>query len=164
MRIKGVFDGEFATSFRPGVGTARFPSGIANDNNPAIVVDLGEETDVTAVELWTRGPGERQGSINEAYRASPSYITNVKVYVSSDPQCWEGTGEFLLQGTNLITAAKSYWGEALVDYNWAVINPDSRPCTLTFPTANRGRYVVIWYTKNANQADIWELFVFGNRE
>ncbi|MDR1171153.1 MAG: DUF1735 domain-containing protein [Bacteroidales bacterium] len=169
-RIAGVFDGDFDTSWRPGVGAASYPSGIANDNNPAIVVDLGAETDVTAVEIWTRGPGERQGSRTEFYRTSPSppnplsYITNVKVYVSSDEQCWEAaSGEFLVQGPAVITAAKGYWGEALVDYNWATDNPNSAPCTLTLPNSTRGRYVIVWYSKNANMADLWELFVYGNR-
>jgi hypothetical protein len=162
-RIAGVFDGNFDNSWRPGVGSASFPSGIANDNSPAIVVDLGAETDVSAVELWTRGPGERQGSRNETYRTSPSYITNLKIYVSSDNQSWEGNGEFLLQGTTLITTAKSYWGNALVNYNWGSDNPNSAPCTFTLPTGTKVRYIIIWFTKSANQADIWELFVYGNR-
>ncbi|MDR0574007.1 MAG: DUF1735 domain-containing protein [Tannerella sp.] len=164
-RIAGIFDGDFDTSWRPGVGSASFPGGIANDNNPAIVTDLGKETDVTAVEFWTRGPGERQGSRTETYRASPSYIRNVKIYVSSDSQCWEAAnGEFLIQGTSLMTSAKSYWGESLVDYNWETDNPDSAPHTFRLPGNTIGRYVVIWYSKSANQADIWELFVYGKRE
>ena len=163
-RIAGLFDGDFDISWRPGVGAASFPSGIGNDNNPAIVVDLGTTTDVSAVEIWTRGPGERQGSRNETYRASPSYITNLKVYVSSDDQCWESAnGEFLLQGTTLITGAKSYWGDALIDYNWQENNPNSAPLTLNLPGSTKGRYVIIWYSKSANQADLWELFIFGNR-
>ncbi|MDR3308404.1 MAG: DUF1735 domain-containing protein [Tannerella sp.] len=166
VRIAGVFDGDFDTSWRPGVGSASYPSGIGNDNRPAIVVDLGAETDVTAVELWTRGDGQRQGSRTETYSGG-AYIQNLKIHVSSDDQCWEeANGEFLLQGTALITAAKSYWGNALLDYNWKNDNPDSAPCTLTLPTTARGRYVIIWYGENkrANQADIWELFIYGLRQ
>jgi hypothetical protein len=159
-----VFDGDFDNTWRPGVGPASFPSGIANDNSPVIVVDLGSEQDVTAVELWTRGPGERQGSHTETYRNSPSYIKIVTVYVSSDDQCWEAAnGEFLIAGTTLITAPKSYWGSSLIEYDWTKKNPNSSPCTLTFP-ATKGRYVIIMFTKDANQSDIWELFVYGKRE
>ena len=163
-RVAGLFDGDFDTSWRPGVGATSYPNGISNDNNPAIVVDLGAETDVSAVEFWTRGPGERQGSLTETYRVAP-YITNVKVYVSSDNQCWEvANGEFLLQGTTLIKTEKPYWGAPVIDYNWLVDNPASRPCTLTLVEPKRGRYVIFWLTKSGNQMDLWELFVYGNRE
>jgi len=164
-RVLGLIDGDFDTSWRPGVGTASYPSGIANDNSPAIVVDLGAVTDVGALELWTRGPGERQGSRTETYRASPSYIRNVKIYVSSDPQCLEAdNGEFLIKGTALITAARAYWGAPLIDYDWETNNAASAPCTFLLPAGTKGRYVILWYTKSANQADIWELFVYGNRD
>jgi hypothetical protein len=166
LRIAGLFDGDFDNSWRPGVGAASFPSGIGNDNRPAIVVDLGAETDVSAVEFWTRGDGERQGSHTETYSGG-AYIQNLKIYVSSDAQCWEtANGEFLLQGTTLITAAKSYWGNVLVDYSWKNENPKSAPCTLTLPETVKGRYVIVWYGENkrANQADIWELFVYGRRQ
>ncbi|MEN6323608.1 MAG: Ig-like domain-containing protein [Proteiniphilum sp.] len=164
-RVAGLFDSDFNTSWRPGAGSTSFPNGISNDNNPAIVVDLGAETDVSAVELWTRGPGERQGSLTETYRVSPPYITNVKVYVSSDNQCWEAAnGEFLLQGTTLIKTEKPYWGAPVIDYNWQTNNPNSRPCTLTFAAPKRGRYVIFWFTKSGNQMDLWELFVYGYRK
>ncbi|MDR1666981.1 MAG: DUF1735 domain-containing protein [Bacteroidales bacterium] len=165
-RIAGLFDGDFDSSWRPGVGAASFPSGIANDNRPAIVVDLGAETEVTAVEIWLRGPGERQGSRTETYSGAP-YITNLKIFVSSDDQCWEtANGEFLLQGTTLITSPKAYWGAVLVDYNNTADNPGNAPVTLNLPPNTAGRYVIVWYGENkrANQADIWELFVYGQRQ
>ncbi|MDR2473026.1 MAG: DUF1735 domain-containing protein [Tannerella sp.] len=164
-RVAGLFDGDFDNSWRPGVGSTSFPSGIANDNSPAIVVDIGKTSDITAVELWTRGPGERQGSRTETYRAAPTYIRNVKIYVSNDTQCWEAdNGEFLIKGTALITNAKPYWGEALIDYNWEADNPISAPHTFNLPVGTTGRYVAVWFTKSANQADLWELFVYDKRD
>ncbi|MDR0510701.1 MAG: DUF1735 domain-containing protein [Rikenellaceae bacterium] len=134
----GMYDRDFLTPWRA----------LPADQNPTLVIDLGKEMQVGAVEFWTRVAGSQHPISGE--NNIPRAIKTVDIFVGTSADCWSGIGS-------------SEWGSSLLSYNWQTDNPQNNPIMLKLAAPVAGRYVKIAMTKTSNQTDIYELFVYGPR-